>query len=156
MMLKKILTRSAVSAPISIVANQLITIIVSLAIGDGRYFPVTPAFAAMFESELAPVITQIALIGLVGATFAGSSVIFEIDHWSFLRQGVVHLAVTSAVFLPVCMLCWRPVNLASALSLAGCWLFVYGCTWLSKYLTWRHSIKKLNARIQSVNKENNP
>ena len=155
-MLKKILIRSAISAPISIVANQLITIIISIIIGDGRYFPVAPAFAAMFENELTPVIVQMLLIGLIGAVFAGSSVIFEIERWSFLRQGIVHLLITSAVFLPVSMLCWRPVNLASALSLAGCWLFVYSCTWLSKYLAWRYSIKKLNVRIQSVNKENNP
>lgn len=153
-MLKKILVRSAISAPISIVANQLITIIISIAIGDGRYFPVTPAFAAMFESELAPVIVQVLLIGLIGATFAGSSVIFDIDSWSFLKQGAVHLAITSAVFLPVSMLCWRPVNTASALSLAGCWVVVYGCTWLSRYFAWQHSIKKLNDRIRTVNKEN--
>lgn len=152
-MLRKILTRSAVSAPASVVVNQLITIIISLAIGDGRYFPVTPGFAALFRDELTPVIVQILLIGLIGAVFAGSSVIFEIDRWSFLKQGAVHLAITSVVFIPVCLICWRPVNLGSALSLACAWLLVYGCTWLSKYLTWRHSIKKLNARIRSVNKE---
>lgn len=152
-MYKKILFRSAVSAPVSIVVNQLVTIIISLVIGDGRYFPVTPSFAALFESELAPVVVQILLIGLIGAVFAGSSVIFEIEKWSFLKQGAVHLAITSAVFLPVCMVCWRPVDLASALSLALCWLFVYGCTWLSRYLSWRSSIRRLNDRIRSVNKE---
>ena len=155
-MLKKILTRSVISAPISIVINQLVTIIISIIIGDGRYFPVTPAFAALFRNELTPVIVQILLIGLIGAVFAGSSVIFEIERWSFLKQGAVHLLVTSAVFLPVSMLCWRPVNFASGLSLAASWIFVYACTWLSQYLVWRHSIKNLNARIRSVNKENNP
>ena len=153
MMLKKILLRSAVSAPASIVTNQLITIIISIAIGDGRYFPVAPAFAALFESELAPVIVQMLLIGLIGAVFAGSSVIFEIDSWSFLRQGVIHLAITSAVFIPVALICWRPVNPAGIIALTGSLVFVYGCTWLSKYLVWRHSIRKLNARIQSVNRE---
>lgn len=152
-MLKKILLRSAISATASIVINQLVTIIISLTIGDGRYFPVTPAFAAMFESELAPVIVQLLLVGLIGAVFAGSSVIFDIESWSFLRQGIVHLAITSAVFIPVALICWRPVNPAGILSLTGSLVFVYGCTWLSRYLVWRSSIRKLNARIQSVNKE---
>lgn len=152
-MLKKILLRSAISATASIVINQLVTIIISLTIGDGRYFPVTPAFAAMFESELAPVIVQLLLVGLIGAVFAGSSVIFDIESWSFLRQGIIHLAITSAVFIPVALICWRPVNPAGILSLTGSLVFVYGCTWLSRYLTWRSSIRKLNARIQSVNKE---
>lgn len=152
-MLKKILTRSAVSAPLSIVVNQLVTIIISIIIDDGRYFPVAPAFAAMFKNELTPVVVQLLLVGLIGAVFAGSSVIFEIEKWSFLKQGAVHLAVTSAVFLPVCMLCWRPVNLVTALALAASWIFVYGCTWFSQYLVWRHSIRKLDARIRSVNKD---
>ena len=152
-MLKKILLRSAISATASIVINQLVTIIISLTIGDGRYFPVTPAFAAMFESELAPVIVQLILVGLIGAVFAGSSVIFDIESWSFLQQGIIHLAITSAVFIPVALICWRPVNPAGILSLTGSLVFVYGCTWLSRYLVWRSSIRKLNARIQSVNKE---
>lgn len=152
-MIRKILTRSAISAPVSIVVNQLITLIVSIIIGDGRYFPVTPGFAALFENELTPVVLQILLIGLIGAVFAGSSVIFDIDEWSFLKQGVVHLLITSAVFIPVYMLCWRPVNFASVLAFAGTWLFVYGCTWFSRYLAWRHSIRRLNSRIQSVNRE---
>lgn len=152
-MLKKILLRSAISATASIVINQLVTIIISLTIGDGRYFPVTPAFAAMFESELAPVIVQLLLVGLIGAVFAGSSVIFDIESWSFLRQGIIHLAITSAVFIPVALICWRPVNPTGILSLTGSLVFVYGCTWLSRYLVWRSSIRKLNARIQSVNKE---
>lgn len=152
-MLKKILLRSAISATASIVINQLVTIIISLTIGDGRYFPVTPAFAAMFESELAPVIVQLLLVGLIGAVFAGSSVIFDIESWSFLQQGIVHLAITSAVFIPVALICWRPVNPTGILSLTGSLVFVYGCTWLSRYLVWRSSIRKLNARIQSVNKE---
>ena len=153
-MLKKILLRSAISAPVSIVVNQLITIIISLVIGDGRYFPVTPAFAAMFESELAPVLVQMLLIGLIGATFAGSSAIFEIDRWSFLKQGVIHLAITSAVFITVALICWRPVNLAGVITLTGIMVFIYGCTWLSRYLIWRRCIRKLNARIQSINREN--
>lgn len=152
-MLKKILIRSAVSAPLSIMANQIITIIISIAKGDGRYFPVTAEFAALFQDELTPVIVQLLLIGLIGAVFAGSSVIFEIDKWSFLKQGAIHLLITLLVFIPVYLLCWRPVNLAGALGMAASLLLVYGCTWLSKYLTWRHSIKTLNARIQSVNKE---
>lgn len=152
-MLKKILLRSAVSAPASIVVNQLITIIISIAIGDGSYFPVTPAFAAMFDSELAPVVVQMLLVGLIGAVFGGSSVIFDIEGWSFLCQGAVHLVITSAAFIAVSLICWRPENPAGMITLTAIMAFIYGCTWLSRYLIWRCSIRKLNARIQSVNKE---
>lgn len=151
-MLKKIFYRAAISAPIATVVHQIITIIVSIARGDGRYFPIAPAFASLFSNDITPIVVQLILVGLIGATFAGSSVLFDIESWSFLKQGFWHLAITSVVLIPVCLLCWRPVNFTSAMALVISWLFVYGCTWLSQYFTWRCRIRKLNARIQLKNR----
>lgn len=151
-MLKKIFYRAAISAPIATAVHQIITIIVSIAKGDGRYFPIAPAFASLFSNDITPIVLQLILVGLIGATFAGSSILFEIESWSFFKQGFWHLAITSAVLIPVCILCWRPVDFTSALALIISWLFIYGCTWLSQYLAWRHRIRKLNARIQLKNR----
>ena len=96
-MKKKILSRALTSALACMLINQLVGVAISLSSGDGRYSPVTPAFAARFDNTVTAVIVQLLLIGLVGATFAACSVIFEIERWSFLRQGAIHLAVTSAV-----------------------------------------------------------
>ena len=43
-MIRKMLTRAAVSAPICMLINQLVGIFISLGHGDGRYLPVTPEF----------------------------------------------------------------------------------------------------------------
>ena len=150
-MLKKMLSRALVSAPICMLINQLIGICVSLANADGRYSPVTPAFAARFPSDTVAVIVQLLLIGLVGATFAACSVIFEIERWSFLRQGLIHLAITSAVASPVCLFCWLPESAAGAWVLVGSWLFTYTVTWLSQYLLYRHRVRALDAKIKQIN-----
>lgn len=150
-MLKKILRRALTSALVCMLINQLVGICISLANADGRYSPVTPAFAARFSSPTTAVIVQLLLIGLVGATFAACSVIFEIERWSFLKQGLVHLAITSAVCVPVCLYCWFPENAGWALGLCGSWLFTYVVTWLSQYLLYRHRIRALDAKIKAMN-----
>lgn len=155
-MKKKMLSRALTSALACMLINQLVGVIRSLASGDGRYLPVTPAFAARFDSTTTAVIVQLLLIGLVGATFAACSVIFEIERWSFLRQGAIHLAVTSAVGIPICLFCWFPENGTWALLLTACWLGTYVITWLSQYLIYRYHVKKLDKRIKEVNLEDKP
>ncbi len=153
MMKKKMLQRALTSAPICMLINHLVGICVSLARGDGRYSPVTPAFAARFPSETAAVVVQMLLIGLVGAVFAACSVIFEIERWSFLKQGLIHLAITAAVALPICLFCWLPETLGGALILCGSLLFTYVAVWTSQYLVYRHRIRALDRKIKAMNRE---
>ena len=150
-MKKKILSRALTSALACMLINQLVGVIRSLSSGDGRYSPVTPAFAARFDNTATAVIVQLLLIGLVGATFAACSVVFEVERWSFLRQGVIHLAITSAVGIPICLFCWFPENTAWALALVGSWLGIYIVTWLSQYLVYRHRVKALDRKIRAMN-----
>ena len=156
-MLKKALRRTLVSAPSCMLINQIVGICISLANVDGRYSPVTPAFAARFQSPVAAVIVQLLLIGFIGAVFAVCSVIFDIERWSFLKQGLIHLTITSALGIPICLFCWMPESIAGALILCASWLFTYICTWLSQYFVYRHRIRQLDAKIKAVNgKETQP
>lgn len=150
-MLKQALRRALVSAPACMLINQLVGICISLSNADGRYSPVTPAFAARFESPVAAVVVQLLLIGLIGATFAVCSVLFQIERWSFLKQGLVHLAITSAVGIPICLFCWMPQSARGALILCLSWLFTYVATWLSQYFVYRHRVRALDAKIKAVN-----
>ena len=150
-MLKKMLGRAAVSAVACMLINQLVGVVRSLVVGDGRYLPVTPDFAARFDSLATAVLIQQLLIGLVGATFAACSVIFEIERWSFLKQGLVHLTITSAVGIPICLYCWFPRTADGATALVISWLGCYAATWLSQYLLYRHRIRALDAKIRKVN-----
>lgn len=154
-MLKKILKRALISTPICMVVSQIITIIISHIIGDGRFFPVTSAFAAYFQSETTAVIVQSLLVGFIGATFAGCSVIFEMEKWSYLKQGLIHLLITSVVLVSVCLICWRPINRVGIWIMLSGWTFTYLCTWLPQYFVYRHRIRRLNERIQEMNGKEN-
>ena len=154
-MIRKMLGRALVSAPICMLINQLVGIAISLGNGDGRYSPVTPAFAARFTGTTAAVIVQLLLIGLVGAVFAACSVIFEMEKWSYLKQGLIHLAITSVVTIPVCLYCWMPETRAGALSLVGSWLFCYATQWLSHYFVYRSRVRRLNEKIREANLKGN-
>ena len=147
-MLKKILSRALTSALVCMLINQLVGVARSMATGDGRYSPITPAFAARFDSGATAAIVQLALIGLVGATFAACSVIFEVERWSFLKQGLIHMAITSGVGIPICLYCWFPESRTGALILTASWLGTYAATWLSQYLIYRHQVKALDKRIK--------
>ena len=81
--------------------------------------------------------------------------IFEIERWSYLKQGLVHLAITSAVGIPVCLFCWMPQSAAGAWLLCACWLGTYVATWLSQYLVYRHRVRALDAKIKAVNGRDN-
>ena len=150
-MLKKILTRALISAPAGMLVHQLIALIVSAILGEGRFMPVTPAFAAKFASETAAVAVQLGLIGLVSAVFAGCSVIFEIPRWGLLQQAGLHLLITSAALIPVCLYCWFPENGLALGILLGCWLFTYAATWIPQYFLNRRQVRELNEKIKAVN-----
>lgn len=112
---------------------------------------VTPGFAARFAHEQAAVLAQLMLVGLIGAAFAGGAQVFEIESWSFLSQGLVHLLITAAVWVPVALLCWTPIPAESAwISISG-WLGTYAIVWLIEYFLWRRKVRSLNRSIRRKN-----
>ena len=72
-MKKQILLRSALGFPLGVCISNGILLIFAVCFGE--YFPCAPDCAARFGSEVAGAAVQFFLSGLVGAVFAGSSVI---------------------------------------------------------------------------------
>lgn len=129
-------------------ATVLVTIFIQISLTASGYEAVTADFAARFASRDTAVLVQILLIGCIGAVFAGASAVFENERWSYPVQGLVHFAVTAAVWIPVQLLCWKPDSIRTLFySLAG-WLFTYALTWLIQYLIVQRHIRDLNRRIR--------
>ena len=63
-----------------IVISYLITVGISITIGDGNYYPCVPVLTERFGNELTAVIVQTVLSAVLGAGFAGSSLIWEKDN----------------------------------------------------------------------------
>ena len=82
-----------------IVISYLITIGISIAIGDGSYYPCVPSLIERFGNEVTAIIIQTVLSAVLGAGFAGSSIIWDMDKWSLLKQTSIYFGIVS-VLLP--------------------------------------------------------
>ena len=105
-MKKKVILRGLIGAP-SI--SFIITLIISVIINKGEYYPVVPQLTALCGNELNAVVIQTICSLLYGAACGGASVIWKIENWSLLKQTVIHCLVISVSMLPIayCMY-WMP------------------------------------------------
>lgn len=126
-----------------------VSLIVHLVIAWSLGHVVTPGFAARFNCEAAAVLAQLGLVGVIGMAFAGAALVFEIERWSYLKQGIAHFLITAAVWMPIAWLCWSPVRgMGLVLTIAG-WTLTYAVNWLVQYLLARYRIRELNRSIRS-------
>ena len=86
-MKKKIIRRCLAGMPVGVMISVVITIIISLTNGDGKYYMVHPDLVTDCGTEIAAVIIQTLCSMLYGAAFAGASVVWDTD-WSLLLRTV--------------------------------------------------------------------
>lgn len=149
-MWKKSLARGAVSYCICVTVTTIAALIVVLC---GAEYACTPDFIARVGNEHAAHFLQPLLIGLIGFAFGAGSVLFEVEHWSFLKQGALHLALTAAVWILVELICFSPITPPVVLSAALSSIATYGITWGIQYFVCRAQVKKLDAQIRMRNEE---
>lgn len=147
-MWKKAFSRIPVGFSISVFTAALIQIGIAQAGG----MTVTARFAAHFAAPEAAAIAQILLVGLIGAAFSGASVLYDLERWSFLKQGIVYFAITAAVWVPVLLICWTPMPLYGILWSGLGWTGTYAITWGIQYAVYRKRIRDLNRRIHERNR----
>ena len=147
-MKKKMIQRGLLGFPLGIAIGFVITVIISMCIGDGSFYPVTPELIDTMKNELNAVILQTILCGILGTGFAMASVIWEIDSWSLAKQSGVYFLVISVVMLPIAYFAnWMKHSIAGVLSYVGIFVMFFAAVWISQYLLWKRRIKKMNARI---------
>ncbi len=150
-MKKKVMFRSFLGAPIGVTISLIITVIFSLCLGHGEYFPAPHELISLCGNETTAVIVQMICSLFVGAVCGGSSVIWEIEKWSLLKQTLVHLAVIAIPFFGVgYMMNWLPHHLSGALGYIGGFILVYVIMWCSIYFSIKEKIKKMNQQLQEM------
>ena len=65
-MKKKMIQRGLLGFPLGIAIGFVITVIISMCIGDGSFYPVTPELIDTMKNELNAVILQTILCGILG------------------------------------------------------------------------------------------
>lgn len=153
-MKKKLVLRGLLGFPVGIALGLVITILISWTIGDGIYYPVVPDFALAMGSELRAVTLQSLLCGLMGAGFAMTSLIWEVDRWSLARQSGIYFAAACGLMLPIAYVSnWMEHSLLGFLSYFGIFLGIFAVVWVIQYLIWRGKIRRMNDKLRAE-KEN--
>ncbi len=147
--MKKLITRGLLGFPLGITIGYCITIIISIALGEGYYSPSPPSLVESMGGELRAVIFQTILCGILGAIFAASSVIWEIETWSIFKQTAIYFSITAATMLPIAYLAnWMDHSLMGILAYLGIYILLFIVIWSLQYLIWKNKIKKMNAKLK--------
>lgn len=147
-MLKETLKRCLIGAPIGVTISTLITILISLGVGDGHFYPIPHELIDACPSEITAMIVQFVCSMVYGAVFAGASVIWQIERWSLLRQTVTHLAIIIVVAFPLAYLMhWMGHTVGGVVGYVLLTFAIYAVIWLALYIPTRRRIKKLNDAV---------
>ncbi|MGN0155265.1 MAG: DUF3021 domain-containing protein [Lachnospiraceae bacterium] len=151
-MKKEILKRIGIGVLGGIVISYLITIGISLILGDGNYYPCVPSLVERFGSEIAAVIIQTILSAILGGGFAGSSFIWDKDDWSLLKQTGIYFSIVTVLMMTVAyFLDWMEHSISGVLSYFVIFLVIFVIVWISQYIMWKKRIARINDRFHGKN-----
>ncbi|MCH5351659.1 MAG: DUF3021 domain-containing protein [Clostridiales bacterium] len=153
-MKKKLLFRCLMGAPIGVTVSLIITIFFSLCLGGREYNPAPPELVELCGNTVIAVIVQLLCSLAIGAASAGSSVIFEIEKWSLLKQTLVHFGVIAVPFFGLgYLLNWVSHQPIGALAFVGCFVAVYFIMWISIYFSIKSKVKKMNMQLREIRQD---
>ena len=152
-MQRKLILRGLFGFPIGVATGFVITIMISVCVGDGSFYPVTPELIVTMGNELNAVMLQTVLCGIMGVGFAMASVIWEMDSWSLAKQSGIYFSVVCIVMLPIAYVTnWMKHTVGGVLAYVGIFVVIFLIVWLIQYSAWRRKIKKMNDSIQKSGK----
>ncbi len=147
-MKKNLFLRGLFGFPLGIAMGYVITIFISLGWGQGYYSACVPQLIELVGNEIRAVILQTILCGLLGTAFAASSVIWEIENWSLVKQTGIYFLIVSLVMMPIAYFTyWMEHSLKGFLSYFGIFAAIFVAIWLIQYLISMRNVKKMNAKL---------
>lgn len=150
-MFKKICKRSCLGFLLGIAIGYIISIITSLIWGQGYYSPCVPSLVDMIGSEIGAVILQTLFTGLLGISFAASSVIWEIDNWSITKQTFVYFAITALTMFPIAYFTgWMEHTLIGFIIYFIVFTLIFIIVWLIQYVIYKKQIQAINQQIKKL------
>ena len=148
--MKKALLRGLIGFPVGVTIGYAITILTSLAFAKGHYAPVVPAMAERFGSEIAAVIIQFVLCGIMGVAFAAMSVIWESERLNLAAQSGINFLLSVCTMIPIAYVCyWMEHSLSGVLSYLAIFAGIYASIWVAMFFVYRAKIKEINADLNN-------
>ncbi len=151
-MKKRLILQGLLGFPLGIAIGFVITILISICVGDGSFYPVTPELMETMGNELNAVILQTVLCGVMGSGFAMASIIWEMDSWSLAKQSGIYFSVACIIMLPIAYVTnWMKHSVGGVLAYIGVFVVIFLTVWLIQYYAWKRKIKKMNDCIRKSN-----
>lgn len=151
-MKKTLICRGLLGFPLGIALGYVITIIISLCVHDGNFYPVTQELIEAIGNEINAVLLQTLLCGIVGTGFAMSSVIWQMDSWSLFKQSGIYFAIICAFMLPISyILNWMEHSLIGIVSYIGIFFVIFVIVWIVQYGAWKARIRRMNDVLRKNN-----
>lgn len=148
-MIKKALQRGLFGFPVGISIGYVITIVGSLFWGNGNYSPCVPTLVDAVGSVIGAVALQAALCGLLGASFASASLIWEKDDWSIVKQTGIYFLITAVTMFPIAYFAhWMTHSILGFLVYAGVFAVIFVFMWFVQYCIWKTKIKRINKKME--------
>ena len=145
---KKIFHRILIGFPIGISVGNLIMILISLRWANGYYSPCVPGLITAMGNEINAVMIQTFLCGLLGIGFSASSVIWEIEHWSIVKQTGIYFLIISVIMLPIAyFMYWMEHSVTGFVSYFGIFILIFAVMWIIQFITGKHNVKKINKKL---------
>lgn len=153
-MKKKIIIRGILGFPIGVTIGYFISIFFSLGLANGYYSPCEPELISVMGSEINAVIMQTFLYGLIGISFAASSVVWEIEHWSVVKQTGIYFIINSLVMMPTAyFLYWMEHSVMGFMGYFGLFVLIFVLIWVMMLIIGKYNVKKMNANLFKAKNE---
>lgn len=104
--LKRGFTSFALSSFAGLIVNLIIDIIMN-ARGLEGFSSMSPDYVALFPSVTIAAYVNILLYGVIGASFALSTYIYEVERIGFIIQSIIYFVITSSVCVGITILLWQ-------------------------------------------------
>ncbi len=151
---KEILKRGAISFSISAMAGLIVNLTIDVivnAAGKEGFISVSPDTRALFPTPAIAAYVNVLLYGLIGATFATMTFIFEIDRLGFILQGILYFLTTGTVLTVITTFIWQLHRYPQALipTIAG-YAVTYLIMGINQYRTLKRDISDINRELEAA------
>ncbi len=88
------------------------------------------------------------LCGILGTGFAASSIIWEIEYWSIIKQTGVYFLIVSIIMLPIAYFAyWMEHSVIGFLMYFGIFVLIFAIVWIVQFIVGRNNVRKMNEKL---------
>ena len=148
-MKKKIIGRSVLGFFIGIAIGQIVSVLISLIGGSGKFIICTPEFVELIGNEASAAAIQTFLCGVMGIGYAAASPVWESEKLNIAAQSGICFGIYAAALLPIAYFTnWMAHSVSGVLGYIGIFAGSFVVVWIFQYITLKIRINALNAKIQ--------